>query len=88
MIDEPVSLFLELFSQCNRNNNQAREIPLYRCAIRRKIGVKAVNLGRDREIVWIVLLAVLFWIAFWKHDQVLDWLDKTSKNISDEFHRR
>jgi hypothetical protein len=32
----------------------------------------------DTQILWIVVFALAFWSAVWKHDVVLDWIHRAS----------
>lgn len=40
---------------------------------------------KDKQIIWIVVLAILFWLAAWKHEFTVNLLLNVSKRLMDLF---
>ncbi len=40
---------------------------------------------KDKQIIWIVVFAVLFWLAAWKHEDTANLLFHVSRRLTDLF---
>jgi hypothetical protein len=40
---------------------------------------------KDKQIIWIVVFAVLFWLAAWKHADTANLLLHVSRRLTDLF---
>lgn len=44
--------------------------------------------GKDKQIFWIVLLALAYWAVTWKHEAATKFVHKASQDIVGIFHTR